>query len=169
MHVIKSMFTTLSIVFESLVSLYKTLYTGSQKSLETTFNILINLLAKFNKLKVLINKMNNCNRYLPPNIRNYIATQAEEGEKYSKISEKVERKFHRTVMKGTISKIFSMFKETGSTEDLPKSGRPNLFTEEEQKDIIKASKKTENSLLLISQEMINSINLKHLHKQFVTC
>jgi len=85
--------------------------------------------------------MNNSNRYLPPNIRNYIATQAEEGEKYSKISEKVERKFHRTVMKGTISKIFSKFKETGSTEDLPRSGRPNLFTEEEQKDIIKASKK----------------------------
>ena len=112
--------------------------------------------------------MNNSNRYLPPNIRNYIATQAEEGEKYSKISEKVERKFHRTVMKGTISKIFSKFKETGSTEDLPRSGRPNLFTEEEQKDIIKASKKTENSLLLISQEMVNSISLKHLHKQFVT-
>ncbi len=74
--------------------------------------------------------------YLPLHIRNYIVAQAEIGEKHENIVEKVYEKYQRTISKGAISKLIAKAQNHGTIADLPKTGRPTIFTEEEKQALI---------------------------------
>jgi transposase len=80
------------------------------------------------------------NHYLPIHIRSYIVAQVESGVSYTNIVEKVQLKHGKKVSKGTITKIYSKFQETGTIEDLPKSGRPHIYTLDQEMEIVEAVK-----------------------------
>ena len=80
--------------------------------------------------------MENNSHYLPCYVRSYILALKESGEKYATIVEKVAEKYDRNISTGTITKIGNKFENTNSVADLPKTGRPRIFTEEEEESII---------------------------------
>jgi len=82
--------------------------------------------------------MNEESRHLPSNIRNYIVAKAEASEPYQNIVESVEEKYGRIISKGTITKLKEKFEETKSTDDLPRSSRPRIFTESQERALIEA-------------------------------
>ena len=76
--------------------------------------------------------MENSHISLSSEIRIFIAHKAD-------ISQKVHHKCGHVVQKGIIPKIYKKYKETGNVEDLWRSSRSFLFSEEEKMDITKAS------------------------------
>lgn len=74
--------------------------------------------------------------YLPLHIRSYILAQTEIGEKYDSLVENVYKKYRRIISKGTITKLKAKVQAHGTTADLPKTGRPRIFNEEEKQTLI---------------------------------
>jgi len=68
--------------------------------------------------------------------REYIKTLIDEGYTYSQVQEKFQRKYNRTISKGTITKTLDRYEETKSHEDRPRIGAPQLYSERYKRNIL---------------------------------
>jgi len=70
---------------------------------------------------------------LPLEVRYYVVCQVLTGFEYKEIIEMVHQKLSRGISSGSISEVMKKYREHGSVEDLPRSGRPlKQFMEEER-------------------------------------
>ena len=76
--------------------------------------------------------------HIPLEVRHYVVAQVIHGSTYDSIVDKVSRDFDLTISKGSISNIMSKYREHGTLEDLPRSGRPRTQTMEEEMVMVQA-------------------------------
>jgi transposase len=98
---------------------------------------------------------------IPLEVRYYVVAQVTNGVTYENIMDNVVREFGLTISKGTISNIMSKYRDHGTVEDLPRSGRPCKQTIEEETAMVQA---VENNPKLNASQVFKSeeLNPKHL-------
>src|SRR4051794_33606718 len=80
--------------------------------------------------------MESRNSHLSIDIRSYIVGLVEGGFSYTEIIEKAAEKYSRNISRGTISKLYSKFEDTGSVEDLTRPGRPHIYSKQQEQAIV---------------------------------
>lgn len=93
---------------------------------------------------------------IPLEVRYYIITQDAAGFKQVEIVQKVLQEFKISVSQSGVSKIISKYQEERKVEDCPRSGRPKILSEEEEKALVKA---VEHDRTLTANKIFNDPNL----------
>jgi len=95
---------------------------------------------------------NSQSRKLPEEVKHFIIVKKQENVKPKLIIEEVQNRYQRTIVHSTINRLWMKFQRTGSTQDLPRSGRPQALNEREERVIVR-------NLLTIPGTSIKSIAL----------
>ena len=93
---------------------------------------------------------------IPLEVRYYIIAQDAAGFKQVDIVDLVLEEFEILVSQSAISKIISKYREEKQVEDRPRSGRPKILSEEEEKALVKA---VEHDRTLTANKIFNDQNL----------
>jgi transposase len=102
---------------------------------------------------------------IPLEARHYVVAQVTHGFTYDDVMDNVVREFGLTITKGSISNIMSKYRDHGTLEDLPRSGRPRKQTMEEETAMVQA---VEHNPKLNASQVFKSEELNPQHLSLST-
>lgn len=103
-------------------------------------------------------------------VRYFVIAQHEFGLKQVQIVDKVFENFGISITQSAVSKIISKYKEDGTVEDRPKSGRPKKLTETQEGMIIEAvlENRTLNATRVFQDNSLNPQGKSHVSARTIS-